>query len=84
MAFCEIQEANFWSTNSTFWLEYIRDSGYLTCKGEICRNVRDDHLGKSSESFYIDSEVLKCGVQMGVVFPIVHTLNAEGWYYLLF
>jgi len=84
MAFCERQGANFWRTISTSRLEYIRDSGYLTCKGEICRNVRDDHLGKSSESFYIDSEVLKCGFQMGVVFPIVHTLNAEGWYYLLF
>jgi len=33
----------------------------------------------SFEPYFIDSKVLKCGVQMGFVTPIVHTLNAEGW-----
>jgi len=31
--------------------------------------------GESFEPLYIDSEVLKCGDQMGFVTPVVHTLT---------
>jgi len=31
--------------------------------------------GESLKSIYIDSEVLKCGDQMGFVTPVVHTLT---------
>lgn len=55
------------------------DVRYSLSKGEICENKEDDQLGESFTSSYIDSEVLKCGFQMGVVSPIVHTLNAGGW-----
>jgi len=31
--------------------------------------------GENLKSLYIDSEVLKCGDQMGFVTPVVHTLT---------
>jgi len=31
--------------------------------------------GENFKSLYIDSEVLKCGTQMGFVTPVVHTLT---------
>jgi len=31
--------------------------------------------GENVKSFHIDSEVLKCGDQMGFVTPVVHTLT---------
>jgi len=35
--------------------------------------------GKSVKSFYIDSEVLKRGFQMGFDTPVVHALTDGNW-----
>lgn len=38
-------------------------------------DIKGIAYGKNIKSLYIDSEVLKCGAQMGFVTPVVHTLT---------
>jgi hypothetical protein len=40
-----------------------------------CAEIKGITGGENLKTLHIDSEVLKCGYQMGFVTPVVHTLT---------
>lgn len=54
--FNKIRGCKLWTIINTTRLEYIRNTRHFKCKGEICKNLKDDQSGEDVVLYYIDTQ----------------------------